>query len=85
MIGYQIRIDMKFEITMTRTFLVFHFVLYLFCEVPLRCSANGILGPQGSDDVWKSSIQNLFGYQDENNYETNLNGSDTRKSQVKIL
>ena len=70
---------------MTRTFLVFHFVLYLFCEVPLRCSANGILGPQASDDVWKSSVQSLFGYQDKNNYETNLNGSDTRKSQVRTI
>ena len=72
---------MKFETTMTRTFLVFHFVLYLFCEIPLQCNANGILGPQPPDDVWKSSIQSLFG-RDENNYKTNLNESDTRKSQV---
>ena len=72
---------MKFETTMTRTFLVFHFVLYLFCEIPLQCNANGILGPQPPDDVWKSSIQSLFG-QDKNNYKTNLNESDTRKSQV---
>ena len=72
---------MKFETTMTRTFLVFHFVLYLFCEIPLQCNANGILGPQPPDDVWKSSIQSLFG-QDENNYKSNLNESDTRKSQV---
>ena len=72
---------MKFETTMTRTFLVFHFVLYLFCEIPLQCNANGILGPQPPDDVWKSSIQSLFG-QDKNKYKTNLNESDTRKSQV---
>jgi len=74
---------MKFETTMTRTFLVFHFVLYLFCEIPLQCNANGILGPQPPDDVWKSSIQSLFG-RDENNYKTNLNESDTRKSQVSV-
>ena len=73
---------MKFETTMTRTFLVFHFVLYLFCEIPLQCNANGILGPQPPADVWKSSIQSLFG-QDKNNYKTNLNESDTRKSQVR--
>ena len=74
-------INMKFETAMTRTFLIFHFVLYLFCEIPLQCNANGILGPQPPDDVWKSSIQSLFGQEKENN-KTNLNESDTRKSQV---
>lgn len=69
---------------MTRTFLVFHFLFYLFCEIPLHCCANGILGAQPPVDAWKSSIQSLFGYQDQNNNQTNVHEPDTRKSQVNI-
>ena len=64
--------------------MIIHFVLYLFCEIPLQCSANGILGTLPRSSNSKESTNVLFGQTSENNNdEQHQNVSVIRNSQVK--
>ena len=67
-----------------KIFVIIHFVLYLFCEIPLQCSANGILGTLPRSSNSKESTNVLFGQTSENNNdEQHQNVSVIRNSQVK--
>ena len=64
--------------------MIIHFVLYLFCEIPLQCSANGILGTLPRSSSSKESTYVLFGQTlKNNNDEHHQNVSVIRNSQVK--
>ena len=63
--------------------MIIHFVLYLFCETPLQCGANGILGTLPRSSNSKESTQLLFGQTlKNNNDEQHQNVSVIRNSQV---
>ena len=64
---------------------IFYFVIYIFCDTPIKCRGNGILGPQSESATFKSSVQSIFGYESNNKYQSNFNESETRKSQVRQL
>ena len=76
---------MMFENTVQQKFWITYFVIYLTCDTPLRCRGNGILGPQPESATFKSSVQSIFGYQSENKNQSNLNESESRKSQVRQM
>ena len=57
----QQNMKMTSENYINKIFVIIHFVLYLFCEIPLQCSANGILGTLPRSSNSKESTQLLFG------------------------
>ena len=75
---------MTSENYINKVFVIIHFVLYLFCEIPLQCSANGILGTLPRSSNSKESTEVLFGQTlKNNNDEQHQNVSVIRNSQVK--